>query len=73
MSRLAEIDLERQDSLSEASCNHAEAYEDYMTLLDKYPPARRNPEEAREIEKSLWRLEYTNMRLEAAKRNRYAL
>lgn len=71
MSRLAEIDQDRQESLSEASCNHAEAYENYMTLLDRYPPAHRTPDQAKEIEKALWHLELMVIRRDQAQHDRF--
>ena len=73
MSRLAEIDLERQDSLSEASFNHAEAYDTYMKLLDRYPPAHRTPEQSKEIEKALWHLELMVIRRDQAQRERFSV
>jgi len=73
MGVMAEIDLERQDSLSEASFNHAEAYDTYMKLLDLYPPAHRTPEQAKEIEKALWHLELMVIRRDKAQRERYTV
>lgn len=73
MGLMAEIDLERQESLSEASCNHAEAYENYMELLDHYPPAHRTPEQSKEIEKALWHLELMVIRRDKAQRERYTV
>ena len=73
MGVMAEIDLERQASLTEAVCNHMEAISEYMMLLDKYPIAYRTVDQMKEVDRAFFRAEYAHMQRDKAERERYRL
>lgn len=69
--RLAEIDLDRQEALNEAREAYETAYSNLMTLIDRFPPAHRKPEQQTEVSNASNVCTIMQMRYEIAKSERY--
>lgn len=69
--RLAEIDLERQEALTDAHSSYLEAYDNLMVLIDKFPPAHRTPERQTEVSNASNVCTVLQMKYEIAKSERY--
>lgn len=71
--RLAEIDLDRQEALNEAREAYSNAFDAYMELLAKYPPAHRTLWQQDEISKAEGICLIAKMHWENAQTDRYKL